>query len=208
MKSWLQLHIFDQLKKIKLSNQANPLPSSSKLSVFVVPLGNSECITGNVEVRRSRAGKSKGKKDLSNQKSIWWISAAETWQSGRRWSKRGKRSPKRARKSASMRAAKNDDSGTLIFFLQLVIFYSHMLGCNSSPMCTDRKGKTGNRKISNTAASAHRDVSSWETFPATNYAEILVFYGPLKDSELSHANLLCEYIFAQVDTAPTFTGDE
>lgn len=65
-------------KRKKLSNQANPLPSSSKLSVFVVPLGNSECIIGNVEVRRSRAGKSKGKKDLSSQKSIWWISAAET----------------------------------------------------------------------------------------------------------------------------------
>lgn len=105
-----------------------------------------------------------------------------------------------------MRAAKNDDSGTVIFFLQLVIFYSHMLGGNSSPMYTDHKGRTGKRIISNTAASAHRDVSSW--FPATNYAEILVLYGPLKDLELSHENLLCEYIFEQVDIAPTFTGDE
>ncbi len=107
-----------------------------------------------------------------------------------------------------MRAAKNDDSGTVIFFLQLVIFYSHMLGCHSSPMYTDHKGRTGNRIISNTAASAHRDVSSWKPFPATNYAEILVFYGPSKDFELSHENLLCEYNFEQVDIAPTSTGDE
>lgn len=79
--SRLQFPIFDHLKKKprkkNLSNQANPLPSSSKLSVFVVPLGNSECITEIVEVRRSRTGKSKGKNDLSSQKSIWWISAAE-----------------------------------------------------------------------------------------------------------------------------------
>lgn len=75
-------------------------------------------------------------------------------------------------------------------------------------MYTDRKGRTGNRKISNPAASAHKDVSSWKPFPTTNYAKILVFYGPLKDPELSHENLLCEYVFEQVDTAPTFTGDE
>lgn len=38
---------------------------------------------------------------------------------------------------------------------------------------------------------------------------MLVSYGPLKDFELSHENLLCEYnFFEQVDTAPTFTGDE
>ena len=77
-------------------------------------------------------------------------------------------------------------------------------------MYTYYKGRAGNRIISNTDAdaSAHRDVSSWKQFPATNYAEILMFYGPLKDFELSHENLFCEYSFEQVDIAPTFTGDE
>lgn len=87
-----------------------------------------------------------------------------------------------------MRAAKNDDSGTVIFSFQLVIFYSHMLGCNSSPMYTHHKGRTGNQIISNT--SAHRHVSSWKAFSVANYAEILLFYGALKDFELSHENLL------------------
>lgn len=75
-------------------------------------------------------------------------------------------------------------------------------------MHTDFKGRAGNRIISNTDASAHRDVSSWKPFPASNYAEILVFLGPWKDFELLHDNLLCEYSFEQVDIAPTFTGDE
>lgn len=62
-------------------------------------------------------------------------------------------------------------------------------------MYTYYKGRTGNRIISNTDADAsvHRDVSSWKQFPATNYEEILVFHGQLKDFELSHENLLCEY---------------
>lgn len=42
----------------------------------------------------------------------------------------GERSPKQAWRSASMRAAKHDDSGTVIFFLQLAFFYAHMLGCD------------------------------------------------------------------------------
>lgn len=91
-------HIWSLEKKTpkkNLSNQANPLPSSSKLSVFVVPLGNSECITEIVEVRRSRTGKSKGKNDLSSQKSIWWISAAELWESSRYFSKRGEKVPEK-----------------------------------------------------------------------------------------------------------------
>lgn len=75
-------------------------------------------------------------------------------------------------------------------------------------MYTDHKGRTGNRTISNTDASAHRDVSSWEQFSENNYAEILLLYGPFKDFELSSENLLCEYSFDQVDIAPTFTGDE
>lgn len=83
------------LKKKKLSNQAKPLPSSSKLSVFVVPLGNSECITGNVEVRRSRSEKSNGKKDLSSQKSIWWISTVQPWEDSRHFSKRGGKGPQK-----------------------------------------------------------------------------------------------------------------
>lgn len=101
-----------------------------------------------------------------------------------------------------MRAAANDDSGTVIFFLQLVIFYSHILGRNLSSMCRDRKGRTGNRIISNTAASAQRAFSSWKPFPQTNYAEKFVFYRPLKDFELSYENLLREYSFEQVDIAP------
>lgn len=117
------------------------------------------------------------------------------------------RCPKRAWQSAWMRAAKNDDSGTVIFFLQFVIFsYSHMLGCNSSPMCTDHKGKTGKLLISNTAASAHRDVSPWKPFPANNYAEILVLNGALRDFQLSHANLLREYTLEQVDNSPNLHG--
>lgn len=75
-------------------------------------------------------------------------------------------------------------------------------------MYTDHKGRTGKRIISNTVASAHRDVSSLKPFPTANYAKILVFYGPLKDFELSHENLLCEFGLEQVDIAPTFTSDE
>ncbi|TNN84492.1 hypothetical protein EYF80_005192 [Liparis tanakae] len=60
----------DQDWIVKICEQ--PFPSNegqdAQLSVFVVPPGNSERITGAVEVRRSRAGKSTGKRHLSGQK--------------------------------------------------------------------------------------------------------------------------------------------
>jgi len=75
-------------------------------------------------------------------------------------------------------------------------------------MCPDHKERTGNRIISNTVESAHRGVSALKQFPANNYAEIIAFYRPQRDFQLSNENLLCEYSCEQVDKAPAFTGDE
>ncbi|KAG7501639.1 hypothetical protein JOB18_003988 [Solea senegalensis] len=107
-----------------------------------------------------------------------------------------------------MRAAKNDDGGTVILFLLLVIFYSHMLGCNSSPMYTDHKGRNGNRLVSSTVSRAHGAVSPWMHRPASNYAAVLALNGSLRDLELSHENLLGENSFEQVDEATAFARDE
>ncbi|CAB1418895.1 unnamed protein product [Pleuronectes platessa] len=127
------------------------------------------------------------KENLSNQANSLSSSSSSSSYSSK-LSKGGKVPKKEPRQSASMRAAKNDDGGTVIFLLQLlVIFCGHTLACHSPPMCTHHRGRIGNRLI--TVASARGDVSPRQPFPANNYAEVLAFDGALRDFEVSHENL-------------------
>lgn len=102
-------------------------PSSLLLQIACLcstTVGNSERITGNVEVRKSpRTGNSKGKYGSKQPKEhlvdhCRWtmrIQPMLVWE-------RGIGARKRARQSASMRAAERDNIGTVISFFQHVIF--------------------------------------------------------------------------------------
>lgn len=67
----------------KTKNASKPSSLLLQIFLFAVPLGNSERIAGD-GVRRSHAGKSKAKNDLSCQRGIWWLPEARRWEPRRR----------------------------------------------------------------------------------------------------------------------------
>lgn len=115
-------------------------PSSLLLQIACLcstTVGNSERITGNVEVRKSpRTGNSKGKYGSKQPKEhlvdpCRWtmrIQPMLVWE-------RGIGARKRARQSASMRAAERDNIGTVISFLQHVIFFFAIICLDATHLC-------------------------------------------------------------------------
>lgn len=119
-----------------------------QIFLFAVPPGNSERIAGD-GVRRSHAGKSKAKNDLSCQRGIWWLPEAQRWEPRRRACMRAEcRCADNRRRCAQ---PKRTFLGQWFFSTStgFVFFCHHLLGCNSS-MHRDRRRKIGNRRVSNT----------------------------------------------------------
>ena len=202
MTSWLQFHTAYVItwRKKKPVNQANSL--SLLLLLLLLLLLQIVCLCrttrqqwvhnwkrGNAQEPHRGTEGTEASSDRA-QRNIWWICAPPDHDNPvdiileAKGGKVPKKEPKKEpRHSASMRAAKNDDGGTVIFLLQLlVIFCGHTLGCHSPPVCAHHTGRTGHRLVSNTVASARGDASSWEPFPANNYAELLASDGASEGS--------------------------
>lgn len=77
-----------------------------------------------------------------------------------------------------MRAPKNDDSGTVILFLHLVVFYSQTLGCNSSHMRTGYKRSAGNLDHLQRRRECAR--SDRETFSSDQLRGDIGFFGAVE----------------------------
>lgn len=201
MTPWLQSRAFGTFGKEKKNSQTRltPCPRPRAVCLCQAALSYSGCITGSVEMRRSRTGKPEKREDLSSRQSIRWVSTTgprptTAHISDRERQRETERERERCRKrntaleAESMRAAKNDDVGTVIVFVLLDGCSSHMLGCRWSRVYTHHSGGNGKRLIS--ASSAHRGVSSWKPFPQSNYAETLVFNGALRDGGTFHGELI------------------
>lgn len=119
-----------------------------QMFLFAVPLGNSEHIVED-GVRRSHAGKLKAKNDLSCQRGIWRLLEARRWEPSRRARTRAEcRCAKRAPTISVDARSQKGQFWDRFFATSTVSFCHHLLGCSSS-MHRDRRGKIGNRRVSN-----------------------------------------------------------